>query len=531
MATLTGLGIRRLRSLFDLSPPIEFRPITVLLGKNSAGKSSFARLFPLLRQSVERKKRSPILWFGDLVDFGSLKQAITRGSDDVELIFDINFSESDITKNSRRTGTSLRYYNLRREQNDIAYENARINLTLKNDSESDSAFTSRLKATIDGMTIDIVLDSGNQITCITLDGAPLTTGATTAVAIQGQILPSLVFLRKNPENQEEWLSARNPFRDRVLQIIRSLVHGNTSEEAVSDIASKLIATSKRNLVDSIKATSGPPSWEAMKANCDVHSWYLQRLASALLAANIVPVIDLLDEALAQIFSGVRYLKPLRATAERYYRRLDLAVSEIDPEGRNFPMFLDSLSPKELSRFRTWTKENLSIDVSPLREGAQLMVMAKGDLDLESSNIADMGFGISQVLPIAAQLWSSSQKLVRNSAASFIVIEQPELHLHPEYQAKLGDVFAGFVKNTKERPSNRAKIGLEDTRLIVETHSQQLVNRLGALIENGTLSPEDVSIILFEPNKELPGTTKCRVATFDKDGVLINWPYGFFEPGY
>lgn len=160
-----------------------------------------------------------------------------------------------------------------------------------------------------------------------------------------------------------------------------------------------------------------------------------------------------------------------------------------------------------------------------------MVMAKGELDLEYSNIADMGFGISQVLPIAAQLWTSSQKSVRSSATSFVVIEQPELHLHPEYQARLGDVFAGFVKSSAERSSNRERWKMESTKLIVETHSQQLVNRLGALIESGVLSPEDVSIILFEPDQDSPGTTKCRVSTFDEGGVLTNWPYGFFEPSY
>ncbi len=109
-------------------------------------------------------------------------------------------------------------------------------------------------------------------------------------------------------------------------------------------------------------------------------------------------------------------------------------------------------------------------------------MAKNTDDPTPTNIADMGFGISQVLPIAAQLWSSSQSASRNSASSFIVIEQPELHLHPEYQARLGDVFAGYIKNQSDKNQNNQSRTQIDSRLIIETHSQHLVNRIGALIE-------------------------------------------------
>ena len=68
MARLSAIGVRRLRTLYDLGTPVPLTPLTVLIGRNSAGKSTFARLLPLLRQSAERKKRGPILWFDDLVD-------------------------------------------------------------------------------------------------------------------------------------------------------------------------------------------------------------------------------------------------------------------------------------------------------------------------------------------------------------------------------------------------------------------------------------------------------------------------------
>lgn len=529
MANLSALGIRRLRSLYDLTPPIELKPITILLGKNSAGKSSFARLFPLLRQSVERKKRAPILWFGDLVDFGSLKQAITRGHTEIELIFSLNLTDAENNAKQRRRENSLRYYAGRRIQNDILIEKATVSLTLKNDPETDSAFASKLKIDIEETSVELNINPADQIATITIDGNLYSKESIANFTLQGQLLPSLVFLQKDPDDEKKWKGIRNPFQDRLLSIIRGQVHGNTSEEVIADIASQLVVTSRKNLANQIKSTSGPPTWEATKKSCNENSRLIQRLVPALIAANITSIIDYLDESLAQIFSGVRYLKPLRATAERYYRRLDLAISEIDPEGRNFPMFLDSLSNRELASFRAWTRDNLSIDVEPHREGAQLMVMAKSTADTEASNIADMGFGISQILPIAAQLWSISQTSNRSGTASFIAIEQPELHLHPEYQARLGDVFAGFIRAAKSRQSSSSQIDSNVTKLVIETHSQQLVNRLGALIEEGTINPEEVSIVLFEPDKDRPGTTKCRISNFDNSGVLTNWPYGFFEP--
>ena len=140
--------------------------------------------------------------------------------------------------------------------------------------------------------------------------------------------------------------------------------------------------------------------------------------------HVDEIFKQVDAALKFYFQGVRYLKPLRATAERYYRKLDLSVSEIEADGSNLPMFLDSLSPVELANFRSWVRAFLDVDAFPERQGDQVMVMAKGKNDPTAFNIADMGFGISQVLPIAAQLWSTTRpgNWTRANATSIVVLE-------------------------------------------------------------------------------------------------------------
>ncbi|MEY4541414.1 MAG: hypothetical protein RLZZ306_3171, partial [Bacteroidota bacterium] len=92
---------------------------------------------------------------------------------------------------------------------------------------------------------------------------------------------------------------------------------------------------------------------------------------------------------------------------------------------------------------------------------------------ELASLTDVGFGISQFLPIiVADLQMGDD--------SCLAISQPEIHLHPKIQATLGDYFSKQVNNT-------------DKQYIVETHSEYLINRMRLLIVKGELKPEDVKL--------------------------------------
>ncbi|MDM6886584.1 AAA family ATPase, partial [Enterobacter asburiae] len=71
---------------------INLRPITVFVGKNSSGKSSLLRTFPLLRQSVEENTTGPILWYGRFVDFGDFTDVLSRNSENKEITFSFSLS-------------------------------------------------------------------------------------------------------------------------------------------------------------------------------------------------------------------------------------------------------------------------------------------------------------------------------------------------------------------------------------------------------------------------------------------------------
>ena len=131
---------------------------------------------------------------------------------------------------------------------------------------------------------------------------------------------------------------------------------------------------------------------------------------------------------------------------------------------------------------------------------------------------DVGIGVSQVLPVLVSAYASSGKL--------LVIEQPEIHLHPALQAELGDVFL------------ESALGDGGNTLVIESHSEHLLLRIMRRIrETSTgnlpegipeVRPEDVMVLFVEPDGE---QSLIREMPLNERGELVKaWPGGFFEEG-
>lgn len=131
---------------------------------------------------------------------------------------------------------------------------------------------------------------------------------------------------------------------------------------------------------------------------------------------------------------------------------------------------------------------------------------------------DVGIGISQVIPILVSCYGLSDSLV--------AIEQPEIHLHPKLQAELGDVFI------------ESALGQQKNRFILETHSEHLLLRIMRRMRETynnelpegvpPITPEDVSIVFVDPDAE--GSIVMEMPLNRKGELKKAWPGGFFEEG-
>lgn len=527
MFKINSLGAENLRSLTDTGL-IKLKPITLLVGRNSSGKSTFARIFPLLKQSSEASKRGPLLWWGRLVDFGSFADTVNRYSASKEIIIKLNieFSPEDLRGTSRRGLGRLSMLRV------ITPGNIDVAITLK--AGQQGTFVSNIKIAIFDFSAELKVNEQGFFEEI-ISNTYKWTGSSQIIcyAPQDRLLPNLAFFKANASNAEksQYWETFDPFRSEVSKILRMFLHGNTAEDRVRQIASKIPLGSRKDIFDSLKSISNPTSFRDQLISSGSNGHNFKRLCDISFAAQLDVIVERINIALESFSNEVIYLEPLRANAQRYYRQQSLAIGEIDSKGENIAMFLDNLNPIQLREFNGWAAKHFGIEVSPKKEGGHISLNIKQMAGGGEANIADLGFGFSQMLPIAVQLWAASTtnaRLIpgrRLTMSPLIVIEQPELHLHPDYQAKLADV---FVASVTSEPSTNQNADKKIISIIAETHSADLVNRLGALVAEGAIKADDVQIILFEQqDSNSPSTMK--ISKFDADGVLLDWPTGFFTP--
>lgn len=138
------------------------------------------------------------------------------------------------------------------------------------------------------------------------------------------------------------------------------------------------------------------------------------------------------------------------------------------------------------------------------------VLVKAHARASEVKITDVGFGISQVLPVLVEAFYCPP-------GSIVWMEQPEIHLHPQVQAELADVFISAIKareNGKERK----------VQMIVESHSEHFLTRLQRRIAEGEISPKDVAVYFCKRSGNATELEPLRINLF---GDIENWPEHFF----
>ncbi len=131
-------------------------------------------------------------------------------------------------------------------------------------------------------------------------------------------------------------------------------------------------------------------------------------------------------------------------------------------------------------------------------------------------LEETGFGISQILPILYSIAAGKE--------SFNIIEQPELHIHPNTQFKMAELFTNdFPKKTDEPGKEKNYKG----KYLIETHSEHLIRGFQIQVAKGKLSPED--IIIYYVDKNDKGISSVKEITLDEKGnFTTEWPEGFLD---
>lgn len=533
---LKGLGVKNLRS-FKSYAYSELKPLTVYLGRNSSGKSSLIRLFPLLRQSVQETTTGPILWYGRFVDYGNFNEAICKNSDNKESI-KLRF---DLT--TPRINFFHQYFSFRKKHPSEIDTSVELDI-----SERDQkTYTKSISFTIDDTKILIRPSKNNDKTIITASSENYTyqVEALPSSQVDFKFFPTIQWtndsLKKSTKESTPWYEKdfngeyveyisnnRQAINSRyhnkktseaAAHAVKKFFHPNTSIDTIIDNIQKIRSQTRKTTSEmALSLFKSQKHFQDKVKNPQVMEQFLDVLFPFILLKNYQPIVNSINESLKKSFLSVKYLAPIRASSERFYRFQDLQVDEMDHTGSNIAMILNAMTDNEKNKFQEWTGINFGFIAFVTADGSHYAIKIKTENDSEEHNINDMGYGFSQVLPIIISIWLEIQNPSDSDKEVIFVIEQPELHLHPAYQTKVANLFAKVVSavNGTDR----------SIKFIFETHSQSMIDALGDCVQQKIISNEDINIVIFEKNKDLGSTTV--MAQFDDEGYLINWPIGFFS---
>ena len=227
-------------------------------------------------------------------------------------------------------------------------------------------------------------------------------------------------------------------------------------------------------------------------------------------------------------NSIYYLGPLRDHPKRIYSwtgetpesvgsRGEFSVAAIlaaSSQGR----MLNRGPKKRQARFDEFIAQWLkdlgiihSFAVTPVSEGRkEYEVLVKTHHAGSEVKITDVGFGVSQVLPALVQAFYCPRD-------STVWMEQPEIHLHPQVQAELADV---FISATQAREDGKER----NVQLIVESHSEHFLNRLQRRVAEGEVKPDDVAIYFCRRSGAAAELEPLRLNVL---GEIENWPENFF----
>jgi len=225
-------------------------------------------------------------------------------------------------------------------------------------------------------------------------------------------------------------------------------------------------------------------------------------------SSLINVLQKSSSYTERLFNNIDYVGPLRQHPKRYYESIGEKAYSVGPFGEyTSDILLQMQKEQKLEPINDWLhKFNFFGDIDCHEHTPGIFSIEWNDKSFgKKINIADMGFGASQILPLITQgIWMGENR--------FLIAEQPEIHLNPKLQRKLADFFVDMVESKK--------------RVILETHSEHLLLRLRTLVAKGDIDASKIALYFIENDGRI---TSVKNIPISDDGHINGneWPKGFF----
>lgn len=473
---ITSISLKNFKAFQELRD-IKTKPITIFCGSNSCGKSSILQSILLLKQSLEtRNPNHLIATNGRFVHLGAFENIIYKRNTDNNVVFQFSFSVSKQDISERRLGNRTSFIEKFFEE------------ILGPNYKRSNKFTLNYSLS---MKADLSHDLYKGVRPVNLEELEISFD----VNIQG-VLPISVSL-KHIDGKKY-----NIIWENVLGKKFSNRGEFTAEVEFNSLlpVSFAIAVTLETIENLDVKTSETPAY----------------------------LLSRLSDCVRNFFTTFSYIGPLREEPSRRYI-YENDVMEIGAKGENAAYLYYTEQDKQIKKHFYFNKKTESFekrDKLTLKEAVNdwLSLMNIKEFKPEISNeliylrlnansnedtrvtIADVGFGVSQIFPIILEGF-------RISKGHTLLLEQPEIHLHPKLQMQMADYFISLAMSGKS--------------LMIETHSDHIINRLvRRIVEDQTNNLNDlIEIYFITETSEGPKIEEIMV---DESRGIINWPMDFFD---